>query len=218
MADVTVNRTITRLLIANRGEIARRVIRSAHAMGIGTVAIFADADADAPFVGEADQAIALEGSSSAETYLDVEKVLAACKRTDADAVHPGYGFLSENAAFARAVQDAGMIWVGPPPDAIARMGDKLSARNLMEQSGVPTLPAAEIKADDDLLAAAGSVGYPVLVKASAGGGGKGMRVVASESELEAAVEGARREAAASFGDDTVFLERWLARCRHVGPG
>ena len=122
MADVKWT-AITRLLIANRGEIARRVIRSAHAMGIGTVAIYADGDATAPFVGEADQAIALQASSSAETYLDVEKVLAACKRTGADAVHPGYGFLSENAAFARAVQEAGMIWVGPPPEAIARMGE-----------------------------------------------------------------------------------------------
>ncbi len=215
MADVTVDRTITRLLIANRGEIARRVLRSAHAMGIGTVAIFADADAGAPFVGEADQSIALQASSSAETYLNVEKVLAACKRTGADAVHPGYGFLSENAAFARAVQDAGMIWVGPPPEAIALMGDKLSARNLMERSGVPTLPAAELKPGVDIFAVADKIGYPVLIKASAGGGGKGMRVVASKDELETAVDGARREAAAYFGDDTVFCERWLATCRHV---
>ncbi|MCZ6863916.1 MAG: ATP-grasp domain-containing protein [Alphaproteobacteria bacterium] len=215
MADVTVDRTITRLLIANRGEIARRIIRSTHAMGIGTVAIYAEGDAGAPFVGEADQAIALQGTSSSETYLNVEKVLAACKRTGADAIHPGYGFLSENAAFARAVQDADIIWVGPPPEAIALMGDKLSAKNLMEQSEVPTLPAAEIKPGDDILAAASRIGYPVLVKASAGGGGKGMRIVASEGELLAAVDGARREAAASFGDDTVFLERWLAKCRHV---
>ena len=196
---------ITRLLIANRGEIARRIIRSAHAMGIGTVAIYAQGDARAPFVGEADQAIALEGTSSAETYLDVKQVLAACKRTGADALHPGYGFLAENAAFARAVQDAGMIWVGPPPEAISQMGDKLSARNLMEQAGVPTLPAAEIKPGVDVSAAANKIGYPVLVKASAGGGGKGMRVVESEGELQNAVESARREAAAAFGDDTVFL-------------
>ena len=209
------NKRITRLLIANRGEIVRRVIRSAHAMGIGTVAIYADGDADAPFVGEADQAIALQGKSSAETYLNVEKVLAACQRTGADAVHPGYGFLAENAAFAWTVQDAGMIWVGPPPQAIALMGDKLSARSLMEQSGVPTLPAAEIKPGDDIFALASKIGYPVLIKASAGGGGKGMRIVASESELEAAAASARREAASSFGDDTVFLERWLAKCRHV---
>ncbi|MCH8332337.1 ATP-grasp domain-containing protein [Candidatus Sumerlaeota bacterium] len=215
MADVTVNKRITRLLIANRGEIARRIIRSAHAMGIGTVAIYADGDAGAPFVGEADQAIALKGRSSAETYLNIEKVLAAGKRTGADAVHPGYGFLAENAAFARAVQDAGMIWVGPPPEAIALMGDKLSAKNLMEQSEVPTLPAAEIKPGDDIMAAAGTIGYPVLIKASAGGGGKGMRVVESEGELEDAVSGARREAAASFGDDTIFIERWLPSCRHV---
>ena len=215
MADVTKRKSIKRLLIANRGEIARRIMRSAHHMGIGTVAIYADSDADAPFVGEADQAIALQGRSSAETYLDIKKVLAACERTGADAVHPGYGFLAENAAFAQAVQDAGMIWVGPPPEAIRLMGDKLSAKNLMEQSGVATLPAAELKPGDDISAAAGEIGYPVLIKASAGGGGKGMRIVESEGELQDALDGARREAAASFGDDTVFLERWLASCRHV---
>ena len=209
------HKTITRLLIANRGEIARRIIRSAHSMGIGTVAIYADGDARAPFVSEADQAIPLRGRSSVETYLNVEKVLAACKRTGADAVHPGYGFLAENAAFAQAVEDAGMIWVGPPPEAIRLMGDKLSAKDLMKRSEVPTLLATEIKPGDDIAAAAKKIGYPVLIKASAGGGGKGMRVVKSEGELQDALDGARREAAASFGDDTVFLERWLASCRHV---
>lgn len=215
MANVTKHKTITRLLIANRGEIARRIMRSAHSMGMGTVAVYADSDAGAPFVGEADQAIALQGTTSAETYLDVEQVLAACKRTGADAVHPGYGFLAENAAFAQAVQDAGLIWVGPPPEAIRAMGDKLSAKNLMEQSNVPTLPAAELNSGDDLAATAKKIGYPVLIKASAGGGGKGMRVVESEGELQDAADSARREAAASFGDDTVFLERWLTSSRHV---
>jgi propionyl-CoA carboxylase alpha chain len=215
MADVAVNNRITNLLIANRGEIARRIIRSAHSMGIGTVAIYADGDAAAPFVREADQAIALNGKSSAETYLDIEKLLGACALSGADAVHPGYGFLAENAAFAQAVLDAGLIWVGPSPEVIRSMGDKLSARALMEKSGVPMLPASELNEGDDPKAAAKKIGYPVLVKASAGGGGKGMRVVESEDDLQDAIDGARREAAASFGDDTVYLERWLASTRHV---
>ena len=206
---------ITRLLVANRGEIARRIFRSARDMGIATVAVYADGDADAPFVAEADEAIALEGRSSAETYLDVGKVLAAAGRTGADAVHPGYGFLSENADFARAVTEAGLIWVGPSPEAIAAMGDKLSAKELMREARVPTLDAVELDDGTDLAAAAAEVGFPALVKAAAGGGGRGMRVVESESELADAVEGARREAEAAFGDGTVFLERWLASSRHV---
>jgi propionyl-CoA carboxylase alpha chain len=208
-------RTIQRLLIANRGEIARRILRTAHDMGISTVAIYADGDRDAPFVAEADVAISLAGKTSAETYLDTAKVLAAARASGADAIHPGYGFLSENAAIARAVEDAGLIWVGPGPEAIEAMGDKLSAKKRMQSAGVPTLPSAELGDHEDLAAAAESVGYPLLVKASAGGGGKGMRVVESAAQLQAAVEGARREAGASFGDDTVFLERWLASSRHV---
>lgn len=207
--------TINRLLIANRGEIARRIIRSAHAMGISTVAVYADDDADAPFVHEADQALALVGSSSAETYLDVDKLLAAASRSGADAIHPGYGFLSENAAFAQAVVDAGLIWVGPPAEVIARMGDKLVAKRLMQEADVPTLAAIELGEADDPLAAAAEIGYPVLVKAAAGGGGKGMRVVESEADLTEAVASARREAGSAFGDDTVFLERWLTASRHV---
>ncbi len=214
MADV-IFKPISRLLIANRGEIARRIIKSARDMGISTVAVYADSDATAPFVSDADTAIALEGQTSAETYLRIEKILDACQRTGADAVHPGYGFLSENAEFARAVLDAGMAWVGPSPEAIAAMGDKLSAKALMEKADVPTLPAEELAPDADLSAVADRVGYPLLVKASAGGGGRGMRVVSSESELEAAVEGARREAGSAFGDDTLFMERWLPACRHV---
>lgn len=214
MADVMI-KPISRLLIANRGEIARRIIRTAHDMGISTVAIYADGDKDAPFVKEADMAIALNGQSSTETYLDVEKVLEACKRSAADALHPGYGFLSENTRFAKEVTAAGLTWVGPSPDAIGQMGDKLSAKRLMEEAGVPTLKAVELKSDKGIAAAAKKIGYPVLVKASAGGGGRGMRVVNSESELEEAVAGARREAASSFGDDTLFLERWLTSSRHV---
>jgi propionyl-CoA carboxylase alpha chain len=206
---------ITRLLIANRGEIVRRIIRSAHGMGIGTVAIYADGDAQAPFVLEADQAIALGGASSAESYLDSDKILAAAKRTAADAVHPGYGFLAENAAFARAVTSAGLTWVGPPPEAIAAMGDKLEAKRLMQEAKVPTLPACQLEPGEDAKQAAAEIGFPVLVKASAGGGGKGMRVVESEAGLDEAVESSRRDAGASFGDDTIFLERWLPAARHV---
>ncbi len=206
---------ISRLLVANRGEIARRIFRSAREMGIATVAVYADGDVDAPFVAEADEAIALGGTSSAETYLDTGKVIAAAARSRADAVHPGYGFLSENADFARSVMEAGLVWVGPSPEAIAAMGDKLSAKELMRKAGVPTLSAVHLDGGTDLAAAASEVGFPVLVKAAAGGGGRGMRVVESEGELADAVEGARREAEAAFGDGTVFLERWLASSRHV---
>ena len=214
MADVA-TKQITRLLIANRGEIAHRIIRTAHEMGITTVAIYADSDASATFVREADQAIALKGKTSAETYLNVAKVLDACKRTDADAVHPGYGFLAENSEFAKAVITAGMVWVGPSVKAISAMADKISAKRLMKEADVPTLPAHELGTDDDIFTAAKEIGYPVLVKASAGGGGRGMRVVKTKGDLAEAVDSARREASAAFGDDTLFLERWLATSRHV---
>ena len=214
MANVAI-KPISRLLIANRGEIARRIIRTAHDMGIATVAVYADGDADAPFASEADVAIALDGSSPAETYLNIPKVLAAAKRGGADAVHPGYGFLSENAQFASAAEAAGMCWVGPSVTALETMGDKLAAKALMREANVPTLPAVELGADADLSAAAREIGYPVLVKAAAGGGGRGMRVVEAEAQLADAVASARREAKGSFGDDTVFLERWLRAPRHV---
>ena len=214
-ANVNDLKPITTLLVANRGEIARRIMRTAKEMGISTVAIYADGDAEAPFVTEADSAIALGGRTSAETYLDVSKVLDACKRAGADAVHPGYGFLSENAGFARAINDAGVSWIGPTPEVIAAMGDKLSAKKLMETADVPTLPAIEITPDTDLVRAADEIGYPVLVKASAGGGGRGMRVVEKETDLQGSVDSAKREAGSSFGDDTVFLEKWLDSSRHV---
>ena len=204
-----------RLLVANRGEIARRVISTAREMGIETVAIYSDGDATAPFVAEADQAVAIGGTSAADSYLDSDKVLAAAERTGADSVHPGYGFLSENAEFATAVIDAGLTWVGPPPPAIAAMGDKLAAKELMAEAGVPTLPSIEVTADTDLATAAAEIGYPVLVKAAAGGGGKGMRVVAEAQSLAEAVAGAQREAELSFGDGTVFLERYITAARHV---
>ncbi|MDO8614999.1 MAG: biotin carboxylase N-terminal domain-containing protein [Dehalococcoidia bacterium] len=208
---------ITRLLIANRGEIARRITRTAREMGIATVAVYADADAAAPFVRDADEAVALWGNTSAETYLDAAKLLEAARRAGADAVHPGYGFLAESAEFARAVIGAGLIWVGPRPEAIAAMGDKLSAKKLMTEARVPTLPAVEVTGGTaaEICEQGRPVGYPLLVKAAGGGGGKGMRVVGNEAALAEAVAGARREAAAAFGNDTVFLERYLQGARHV---
>jgi propionyl-CoA carboxylase alpha chain len=196
---------ITTLLVANRGEIACRIIRTARAMGIRTVAVYVHDDAHAPHVTVADDAVRLEP----ESYLDVGAILQACGVSGADAVHPGYGFLSENADFARAVQDAGIRWVGPGPEAIAAMGDKLAAKRAAIAAGVPTLPMAE-SVDD-----AAAVGYPLLVKAAAGGGGKGMRVVNDPAELDEAVAAARREAGGAFGDDRVFLERYVPRSRHV---
>src|SRR4051794_31776480 len=200
---------IRSLLVANRGEIARRVFRTARAMGIATVAVYSDPDADAPFVREADVAVRLPGASPAETYLRGDLVVAAALRAGADAVHPGYGFLSENAAFAQQVVDAGLVWVGPPPSAIEAMGSKLGAKEMMRAADVPTLPwATDVSGADD-------VGFPLLVKASAGGGGRGMRIVRSAAELDEAVGSAEREAGAAFGDATVFLERYLERPRHV---
>ncbi|MEJ2888550.1 ATP-binding protein [Actinomycetospora aeridis] len=208
---------ISTLLVANRGEIARRVIRGARTLGIRTVAIYSAPDADAPHVAEADRAVALRGSTSAETYLDAEQVLAAARATGADAVHPGYGFLSENAAFARRVADAGLTWVGPDPTSIEAMGVKHTAKALAREAGVPTLPDALLDTDDpdDWTRAGERVGFPLLVKASAGGGGSGMREVRSPDELPDAVRSARAEAARSFGDDTVFLERLLDAPRHI---
>ncbi|WP_419945456.1 acetyl/propionyl/methylcrotonyl-CoA carboxylase subunit alpha [Candidatus Poriferisodalis sp.] len=217
MSD-TYFRPIRRLLVANRGEIARRVFRTARSMGISTVAVYADGDAEAPFVTDADLAVPLGGRSAADSYLAIDKVIAAALSSEADAIHPGYGFLSENAAFARAVIDAGLAWVGPPPDAIAAMGDKLRAKESMVAAGVPTLPSVPVSdamSNGDLLAAASEIGLPVLVKASAGGGGKGMRIVDDAEALGNAVAAARREAAGAFGDDTVFLERCLGAPRHV---
>jgi acetyl/propionyl-CoA carboxylase alpha subunit len=202
-------RRITKLLVANRGEIARRVFRTARAMGIGTVAVYSDADAAAPFVREADEAVHLPGNTPADTYLRGELIVAAAQRAGADAVHPGYGFLSENARFARAVESGGLVWVGPPAEAIETMGSKLDAKELMQKAGVPTLPWVDDPAE------AGKVGFPLLVKASAGGGGRGMRIVRSSDDLAEAVDGARREAASAFGDDTVFLERYLEAPRHI---
>jgi len=206
---------VRRLLIANRGEIARRLIRTARAMGIWTIAVYSDGDAAAPFVSDADEALALGGRSAAESYLDTAKIIAACERTQADAVHPGYGFLSENAAFAEAVIAGGMTWIGPSPAAIGAIGDKLAAKRLLKPLGIPLLEAVELTDTTDVGLAAQAIGYPVLIKAAAGGGGRGMRIVEEPADLARAIESARREAAASFCDGTVFLERWLTKSRHV---
>ena len=211
---------IRKLLIANRGEIASRVIRSARSLDIATVAVFSDADAQAPFVAEADESVALPGSTAAETYLRPELIIDAARRTGADAVHPGYGFLSENADFAEACAAAGLTFVGPPPAAIRSMGSKTSAKQLMARAGVPVLPGIAIGDGEQLptgLAdrAETEIGFPVLVKAAFGGGGRGMRVVATPGELTEAVAAARREAVGAFGNGTVFLERLVERPRHI---
>ena len=192
------------LLVANRGEIAGRVFRTARAMGLRCIAVYADADADAPFVAQADEAVRVP-----QGYLDGPAIVAAALATGADAIHPGYGFLSESAAFAAEVEAAGLTWVGPPPDVIDAMGDKLAAKRAAIAAGVPTLRASDDPTTD------AEIGYPLLVKAAAGGGGKGMRVVDAPDDLAEAVAAARREAASGFGDDRVFLERYIARARHV---
>ncbi|MFI0408561.1 biotin carboxylase N-terminal domain-containing protein [Actinomadura sp. 3N508] len=199
---------IKSVLVANRGEIARRVLRACRELGIGTVAVHSDPDANAPHVREADVAGRLPGASPAETYLSAERLLAVAKSAGADAVHPGYGFLSENAGFARAVADAGLTWIGPPPEAIAAMGSKIEAKKLMAAADVPVLPELDP-------AEAGDAGFPLLVKASAGGGGRGMRIVRAPGELDEAVAGARREAESAFGDPTVFCEPLLEGARHI---
>jgi propionyl-CoA carboxylase alpha chain len=200
---------MNRLLVANRGEIARRIIRSCRELGISPVAVYSDPDADAPHVAEADLAVRLPGAAPADTYLRADLLIGAARRSGADAVHPGYGFLAESAGFATAVHGAGLVWVGPPPAAIAAMGSKVEAKRLMAAAGVPVLPtwpAGAVPAD---------ARYPVLVKASYGGGGRGMRVVAEAADLPAAVSAAAREAAAAFGDGTVFVEPYLTRSRHI---
>jgi propionyl-CoA carboxylase alpha chain len=211
---------IRSLLIANRGEIAFRVIRSARSLDIRCVAVFSEPDAGAPFVTEADEAVPLPGSTAEETYLRADAIIDAALRTGADAIHPGYGFLSENADFAQACADAGLVFVGPPADAIRAMGSKTSAKRLMAQAGVPVLPGVTVGEGEETQGNLSEisrtrVGFPLLVKAAFGGGGRGMRVVHEPGELPGAVAGARREAAAAFGNGTVFLERLVQRPRHV---
>ena len=209
---------IRRLLVANRGEIARRLIRGAHDAGCEAVAVYAEDDAASPHVGEADVAVLLPGTSLAETYLSAAALVGAAALTGADALHPGYGFLSENPVLPEACAAADIVWVGPPPDAMRVMGHKARAKELVAQAGVPVLPSAVVGSgvgDAVLETAAAGVGYPLLVKASAGGGGRGMRLVRAPGDLADAVVAAQREAAAAFGSDEVFLERYLEAPRHV---
>ncbi|GIM63494.1 acetyl/propionyl-CoA carboxylase subunit alpha [Planomonospora venezuelensis] len=194
------------MLVANRGEIAQRVFATCRRLGIETVAVHSDADAGLPFVAEADRAVRLPGNAPSETYLRIDLVVEAALRSGADAIHPGYGFLSENAAFARAVIDAGLTWVGPPPEAIEAMGDKVRAKEIAAAAGVPVLSAPDAPTEADL---------PLLVKASAGGGGRGMRVVRTLDRLDAEIEAARAEAESAFGDGTVFVEPYVEAGRHV---
>ncbi|MEU7994668.1 biotin carboxylase N-terminal domain-containing protein [Micromonospora sp. NPDC049060] len=208
---------IESLLVANRGEIARRIIRTARRLGIRAIAVHSEADADLPFVTEADEAVCVGPANPAQSYRNVEAILAAAKSTGAQAIHPGYGFLSENADFARTVEASGLIWVGPGADAITAMGDKINARNLMAAAGVPvapgtTDPAADL---DAAVVAAAEIGYPVMVKAAAGGGGMGMGVATDEAALRTEYDKVRSFAERMFGDGSVLIERYFPRVRHV---
>jgi acetyl-CoA carboxylase, biotin carboxylase subunit len=205
------------VLVANRGEIARRVIRTVRAMGIRSIAVYSEADASLPFVREADEAILLGPPPPARSYLDIDAVISAARRTGASAIHPGYGFLAENPAFAARVIAEGLTWIGPPPTAIEQMGDKINARNLMEQAGVPVAAGSREPVTDvaAALAEAGRIGYPVMVKAAAGGGGIGMSAAADATELRSSFETARSRAERFFGSPAILLERYITRARHV---
>ncbi|MFI1102571.1 acetyl-CoA carboxylase biotin carboxylase subunit [Streptomyces melanogenes] len=205
------------VLVANRGEIAVRVIRTLRALGVRSVAVFSDADADARHVREADTAVRIGPAAASESYLSIDRLLEAAAKSGAQAVHPGYGFLAENAAFARACADAGLVFIGPPADAISLMGDKIRAKETVKAAGVPVVPGSSGSGltDGQLAEAAREIGMPVLLKPSAGGGGKGMRLVRDETALADEIAAARREARASFGDDTLLVERWIDRPRHI---
>jgi acetyl-CoA carboxylase biotin carboxylase subunit len=209
--------SIPKLLIANRGEIAVRIIRACRECGIRTVAVYSEADCLSPHVSLADESVLIGPPPASESYLRVDKIIEAARATGADAIHPGYGFLSENADFAQACEDAGLTFVGPPSGVIRLLGDKIRAKKLMVDAGVPLVPGyiEEDQSDDRLTAEADRIGYPLLIKASAGGGGRGMRVVREGGEFLAALEEARRESQAAFGDSRVLLERYIERSRHI---
>jgi acetyl-CoA carboxylase, biotin carboxylase subunit len=205
------------LLVANRGEIARRVLRTAARLGVRTIAVHSEADADLPFAREADEAVLLGPPPPAESYLDIKRVLEAAARSGAEAIHPGYGFLAENAEFAQAVLDAGLVWVGPSQEAIEAMGDKIKARNRMSAAGVPVAPGTTEPVDtvEAAVSAAAEIGYPVMVKAAAGGGGIGMSTAGDEQQLRAAFETARSRAERFFANPAILLERYIENARHV---
>ncbi|HEV8475109.1 MAG TPA: biotin carboxylase N-terminal domain-containing protein, partial [Methylomirabilota bacterium] len=205
------------LLVANRGEIARRVFRACRELGVKTVAVYSEADRDAPHVRDADEAVPIGPAPARESYLSIERILAAARTTGAEAIHPGYGFLSENWRFAEACRDAGLVFIGPPPSAIRAMGDKTEARRLMAAAGVPVVPGTPGAVADANEAArlAAAIGFPLILKAAAGGGGIGMARVSSPTELAAAFAAATRRAEAAFGAGTVYLERYLERARHI---
>jgi len=209
--------TFESVLVANRGEIARRVIRTVQRMGLKAIAVYSEADANLPFVKESDDAVLLGAAAPSESYLDVAKVLEAAKQSGAQAIHPGYGFLSENAAFATAVADAGLVWIGPSPEAIVAMGDKVAARNLVGDAGVPVAPGTREPVADIAAAvvAAKTVGYPLMVKAAGGGGGIGMSVARDDDELATAFATAQSRAQRFFGNPSILLERYVASARHV---
>jgi len=208
---------LQKVLIANRGEIAVRVARACRELGIASVAVYSEADRSSPHVSLSDQAVFIGPAEASQSYLNVDRLLDACRITGADSVHPGYGFLAENADFATRVEEAGLRFIGPPAAAIRSMGDKTAARQRMTESGVPVVPGSQVPHSSvtEALGSAEEVGYPILLKAAAGGGGKGMRLVEKPSELEKAFEAARREAGQAFGDDRVYVERFLANPRHV---
>jgi acetyl-CoA carboxylase, biotin carboxylase subunit len=208
---------IESVLVANRGEIARRIIRTARRMEIRAIAVYSEADAGLPYVGEADEAVPIDPAAAASSYLDAAAVLGAARRTGAAAIHPGYGFLAENAEFAARVIDAGLTWVGPPPSAIEQMGDKINARNLVAQIGVPVATGSQepVADADAAVAEAGRIGYPVMIKAAAGGGGIGLSPAMNEAELRAGFQSARTRAERFFGSSAILLERRIERARHV---
>ena len=208
---------IGKILIANRGEIAIRIMRSCREMNIRTVAVFSEADRTSKHVFYADEAYCIGGAASSESYLNIDRILETARQCGADAIHPGYGFLSENAEFARRCQEAGIIFIGPRPETIKTMGDKISARQKMIDAGVPVVPGTRenLESVEDAREVCRKVGFPVMIKASQGGGGKGMRLIRSESEVEEAYLAAKSEALSSFGDDTVYVERFVEEPHHI---